>query len=103
MRARDAVAVSALRSAIAALDNAEAVSVGAVPTTGSEHVAGTAVGLGAAEVPRRELTEGETTAVLEREIADRVAAAEQAEQHGATDHAARLRAEAAVLKRYVAV
>ena len=47
MKARDAVAVTALRSAIAAIDNAEAVEVPGEPTApvGSEHFAGAVPGL----------------------------------------------------------
>lgn len=101
MRSRDKVAVSALRSAIAALDNAEAVAVETQTGTESEHVAGAVAGLGVAEVARRELSTTEMTAVLEREIAERREAAEQAAHHGQDGHAERLRAEANVLQGYV--
>src|SRR5918996_2373390 len=50
MKARDAVAVAALRSALAAIDNAEAVAAApAPPGAGSADVAGAAVGVRAAE------------------------------------------------------
>src|SRR4051812_46902607 len=85
MRSRDTIAVSALRSAIAALDNAEAVAVETLAKTSaatpSQHVAGAAVGVGAAEVARRELSPADVVAVLEREIAERLDAADQAVRH----------------------
>jgi uncharacterized protein len=102
MRARDKIAVSALRSALAALDNAEAVA-GETPTeTSSAHVAGAVVGLGAAEVARRELSAADIAAVLEQEIAERLDAADQAVHHGQHEHAERLRAEAQILQPYLA-
>jgi hypothetical protein len=61
-----------------------------------EHVAGSVVGLGAAEVPRRELTEAEAVAIVRTEIADRTAAADQ---YGRSPAADRLRAEAELLAR----
>lgn len=56
MRDRDRAAAGALRSALAALSNAEAVPTdgGLGPTT-SAHVAGAAIGLGAGEADRLEL------------------------------------------------
>lgn len=103
--ARDRVAVTALRSAISALDNAEAIEVvesdvsdGPSISTG-EHVAGGVVGLGAAEAARRVLTIAEQHKVLATEISDRRSAADTYEQRGAADSAVRLREEAAVLER----
>jgi hypothetical protein len=54
MRARDRVAVSALRVTLAALDNAEAVPVDEADMRG-----GAMGGSGAGDVPRRALTEPE--------------------------------------------
>jgi len=103
MRARDAVAVAALRSALAAIGNAEAVPV--VPdggaTSSSEHVAGARVGLGAAEAPRRALSADDVAALVRAEATERGAAAEQMAALGRPEVAERLRAEAAVLARYL--
>lgn len=97
MRSRDAVATAALRSALAAIGNATAVpSVPLDASAGSEHVAGAAVGLGAAEVPRRSLTEHDVAAIVRTEIDERLAAAEQVPAS-----AERLRAEAAVLTAHL--
>lgn len=98
MRARDTAAVAALRSALAALDNAGAVPTSTDPASpASEHVAGAVAGVGAAEVARRELTEAEQVAIVRAEVAERGAAATVADGAGRADHAARLRAEAAAL------
>jgi hypothetical protein len=80
MRDRDRVAVSALRTTLAALDNAEAVPVedvggGISVQSGSEHVAGAAVGVGAAEADRRQLTEDGERAVVASEVASLLDAA----------------------------
>jgi uncharacterized protein YqeY len=98
MRDRDPVATVALRSALGALGNATAVPVAGAASGGDEFFAGSAPGAGAAEAPRRELTEAEARAVVAGEIAERRAAAEQ---YGASPAADRLRAEAGVLAAYL--
>ena len=99
MRARDAAAVSALRSAIAAIGNAEAVPVDTVPAAGAvEHAR---VGHGAADAARRELSEVEVREVVEGEVASRVAAADHLDEVGRPDEAARLRTEVDVLRRHL--
>ena len=99
MRERDTVAVAALRSALGAIDNAEAVDPGqrVAPAASHPRLAGTLAGLGAGEVPRRELTEPELEAVVRAEVAERAAAAAEFERAGRTDRGSQLRAEAAVL------
>ncbi|MFP5023313.1 GatB/YqeY domain-containing protein [Pseudonocardia phyllosphaerae] len=99
LKARDRVTAAALRSALAAFDNASAVE--AAPAAGSgEHVAGAATGVGAAEAERRSLSRDDLDAVLDEEIRERSAAAEVYAQAGRAADAERLRAEAAVLARY---
>lgn len=100
MRARDAVAVSVLRGALSALDNAEAVptDVPDAPAVASHpRIAGTAAGLGAAEVERRVLTADEERDVVLAEIDERLAAASQFDLGGHPERAVRLRHEAEVL------
>ncbi|KAA0023632.1 GatB/YqeY domain-containing protein [Antrihabitans cavernicola] len=104
MKAKDRTAVAALRSALAAIDNAEAVpsdSLDAVATDG-EHVAGAHVGLGAADVARRVLTDGDVRSIIESEVHERDAAAEKYEAMDRADDALRLRSEGDVLRRYLA-
>jgi uncharacterized protein len=92
VRDRDRIAVNALRDAIAALDNAEAVEPGQdVPAQVSEHVAGGVVGLGAAEVERRILDPESQRSILSAEIEARLADATTYEEHGQRARAAALR------------
>lgn len=117
LRERDKAAAAALRSALAAIGNAEAVEAaeaaeapaagraaaegaggGARAASGSEHIAGAVAGLGAAEAARRELSEAELARIVSAEIAERVAAADGYEHAGHPDRAARLRREADVLR-----
>ncbi|MFI9451405.1 GatB/YqeY domain-containing protein [Amycolatopsis sp. NPDC052450] len=103
LKAKDRVAISALRSALAAIDNAEAVPLDSVDQapgiTTNEQVAGTAVGLGAAEVERLHLTEDDVRDIVAHEIRERTVSADEYERLGRADAADRLRAEAAVLER----
>lgn len=91
LRARDSATVAALRSMIAALDNA-----GAVPATHSSlPIAGPA-----RDVPRRVLSAGDIDAVLAREFAEREAAIADYERGRRSDAADRLRLECAVIARH---
>lgn len=109
IRERDAVAVSALRTALAAIENAEAVSPAASeaeaeakgPSPGPSPVAGSVLGLGAGEVPRRDLTDADVERILRTEVAERLSAAGDYERHGQAARADRLRAEATILSRYL--
>jgi uncharacterized protein len=96
MKARDAGAVSALRSALSAIGNAEAVDPGAAGpgrpgASGSVHFAGAVAGLGAGEAERRHLTEADVAAIVRAEAAEREAAASQYERSGHDGQAAELR------------
>lgn len=96
VRNRDDVTVAALRSTLAALDNAEAVSADPhVHRAGALEAAPR--GAGAAEVPRRPLSGAEVVGVVRAEIDDRHAAADAYAAVGEHERAARLRAEADVL------
>jgi uncharacterized protein YqeY len=122
MKARDRRAVTALRSALAAIDNAEAVDTanpppvdtantppateGHPPATegdpaGEGRIAGATVGVGAAEVARRTLTPAETLAIVREEVAERQTAAHAYERAGQSEPAERLRAEAEVLRAHL--
>lgn len=103
MKAKDRIAVSALRSALAAIDDAETVPAAPQPgVEASEHVAGAAAaGIGAADVARKQLTEEEMRAVVAREHRERVAAAMTYAELGRNQDAGRARAEADVLARYL--
>ena len=99
LRGRDTTTTSALRSALAAIDNASAVAAAHAPAVGasSPHFAGAAAGLGAAEAQRRRLTEAQVEEIVRGEVAERQSAARDYDQAGHADQADRLRREADVL------
>lgn len=103
MKARDAAAVNALRTALAAVDNAEAVAVPATAATPLVEgvIAGAAAGVGATEAPRRVLTEDEVAAIVAAEVDERRAAAGDYRDAGQFGRAARLTAEADALAAHL--
>ncbi len=104
MKARDALAARALRSAISAIENAEALGVEAhpVPTGKNGPGAGALLGLGAGDVERRLMIEAEVVAIVRGEIKDRQTAATQYELLGRLSEAHTLRAEWSVLEYVLA-
>ncbi len=100
LRERDAIAVAAIRSAIAAIENAAAVEPTQAAGTGSEYLAGSVAGLGAAEAPRRELSEPDLFAIVLAEATDREAEADDYRRIGQHQAADRLIAEAAYLREF---
>lgn len=104
VRARDTIAVSALRSALSAIANAEAVDPGPAATAGpgSPYVAGAAAGLGATEARRRSLSPAQAEQIVRAEAGERESAARDYERAGHADQAGRLRREARVLMSVVA-
>jgi uncharacterized protein len=102
MRARDTDAVAALRTAVAALDNAQAVPVTEPdPARGGAHVAAARTGLGAAEVPRRSLGPAAADAVLRALVGEQADAAAALEALGRAEAAGRLRGQASLLSGYL--
>jgi len=106
MRRRDKVAVSALRSLLSALANAEAVEhQEPTPSAGlsqsSEHVAGASIGVGSADVERRRLSDAERDDVVRHEVVERRQAASQLAAAGQEERAHRLLEEADVLSAYL--
>ncbi|WP_431782396.1 hypothetical protein [Streptomyces chumphonensis] len=98
MRARDRAAVSALRGALAALDNAEAVPVDETGPRASA-LEDSPAGAGVTEAERRELTERSVVALVRAEADERLEAAARLPVPAQAERVARLRAEAAVLLR----
>ena len=96
MRERDKVRVRALRTALAAIANAEAPPLADAPSWADEPVVGALV-----EHRRLELAPGDIERILHAEIADRVDTATQFETHGRVDEAETVRAEAAVIGSYL--
>jgi len=102
MKTHDKIAVTALRSALAAIENAEAAEPSDAPAIQHGVIAGGVVGLGAGEVPRRVLSGGEVAEILRARIAEWRAAADDYARSGHHDHATRLRAEADIVARFLA-
>jgi len=128
MKARDQQAVAALRSTLARIDNAEAVDpealdaeeedaelfdadelddeaadAGPAPSGGGRHpaVAGSVLGVGAAEVARRVLTPEGMAAIVRDDVEEQEAAADVLERVGRPDQAERLRTQAKLLTTYL--
>ena len=99
--ARRSVAVSALRSALAAIANAQAVESPSTASTAHPTVAGSAGGLGATEAERRSLSDLEVARLVRAEVDERLSAAASYDRLGRADRAEQLRAEAAVLSEYL--
>ena len=99
----DRAAAAAVRSALAAVGNAEAIDPAAaaghadLAKAPSQHFAGSRAGLGAGEVPRKRLTAAEVTQIVLAEIAERQSAAVEYDRLGHSSQAERLRREADVL------
>ena len=100
MRARDATAVRALRSALAALDNAEAVPLDDAAARGTA-IEASPVGVGAAEAARRDLTDDHVIEIVRAEVEERLHVAASLTAPAQAAHAAELRAEADVLRRFI--
>ena len=100
MKARDASAVSALRTGLAAIANAEAPELttpaGGVPPLPVEPVVGQLV-----EHARLDLSVADVEGILRHEIADRHDTIAAIEPHGRAAEIDDLRAEIAVLERYL--
>lgn len=100
LKAGDRAAVAALRSALAAIANAEAVNRPA-PSDRGQAIEQTSVGVGVAEVERRVLTADQVEQIVRAEVAERQAAARDYERAGRTDRADQVRREAAVLSAHL--
>ena len=92
-KAGDAPLVTVLRTLMGAVANAEAVPLS--PAHPKEVQ-------GWAEAPRRRLTAEDIASILQREAADLRAAADEYEEHGQPQEAARLRRSAGFVDRYLA-
>jgi uncharacterized protein YqeY len=97
LKARDTTAVAALRSAISAIDNAEAVDRSLASKPAGGVIAAARLGVGVGDVARRELSRQDVVEILRGEITERTAAAAEYERLGRAEKANRLRAEAIAL------
>lgn len=100
MKERDRVAVTVLRSTLAAIDNAEAIDATAA-AGGSSAIEASPVGIGIAEVERRALSEEDIAQIVRAEMTDREAAALEYDRAGRPERAQALRAEAQALSSHL--
>jgi len=92
MRGRDRPAISAIRTALAAIANAEAPPIDAAPTDVHGRLS---------EHARIELAEADAVRIVRQQIDDRVATLAEIDGRGRDADADVLRAEASVLNRIV--
>jgi uncharacterized protein YqeY len=96
MKARDGATVIALRSALAAIENAAAV-----PPRDSPFGL-PAPGLGVTEVARRDVDEAEVERIVRAEVTERLTAADEYDRLDRVEQAGELRAQAAALAVHLA-
>jgi uncharacterized protein YqeY len=102
MKARDQPTVAAMRSALAAIANAEAADLPATSGT-SQAIERSPKGARATEVSRKVLTEAEIQGLVRNEIDERTAAVADYRRAGRADRADRLALEAAALRKVARV
>lgn len=96
MRERVTTEISVLRALIAAIDNAQAAPIGEA----HQRYVELRFGDRSAETPRLCLSGADVDALLEREVREKLDAAEQFDRLGQGEHAAALRAHADIVARY---
>ncbi|OLP03872.1 glutamyl-tRNA amidotransferase [Mycolicibacterium porcinum] len=96
-KSRDTVSVTAIRSALSAIDNAETPHADQTDTRIGGAIAGAVSGVGSTEVARRVLSDAEIRALVQAEIDERLTAADEYIANGHHDRAADLQSQAAVL------
>jgi uncharacterized protein len=103
LKARDAEALAALRTAIAAIDNAEAIATTDTrrPATSAD-IAGAGSGVGSTEAVRQSLSLGQLHDIVREQITEYAREADRYDALGQPDAAHRLRHRARILADHVA-
>jgi uncharacterized protein len=102
LKARDTDALAALRTTVAAIDNAEAVpALGTSPSATSVHIAGSRSGPGSTEAARQQLSASELRDILRGQITELAREADRYDALGQADAAERLRRQARTLTAYL--
>lgn len=99
MKQNATAAVRAIRSLLAAIDNAEAVPLAQTSDSGA-HIANATVGAGSGDRPRRELTQADLDRVLAAELIELANARQEYLRTGRQDEARKLEEQIEVLSRY---
>ncbi|MDG5768671.1 glutamyl-tRNA amidotransferase [Mycolicibacterium fortuitum] len=98
-KARDTTSITAIRSALSAIDNAETPLPDQTDTRTGGPIAGAVSGLGSTEVARRVLSDREIRGLIQAEADERLAAAAEYIANGHDSRASDLQSQAAVLTR----
>jgi hypothetical protein len=103
MKARDTEALAALRTAIAAIDNAEAIATTdtRLPVTSAD-IAGASSGVGSTEAVRQSLSSGQLRDIVREQITEYTHEADRYDALGEPDAARRLRHRARILAAHLA-
>jgi hypothetical protein len=103
LKARDTEALAALRTAIAAIDNAEAIATADThrPVTSAD-IAGASSGVGSTEAVRQSLSIGQLRDIMREQITEYAREADRYDALGQPDAAHRLRHRARILAAHVA-
>jgi hypothetical protein len=103
LKARDAEALAALRTAIAAIDNAEAIATADThrPVTSAD-IAGASSGVGSTEAVRQSLSSGQLRDIVCEQITEYAREADRYDALGQPDAAHRLRHRAGILTAHLA-
>ena len=103
LKAGDAEALTALRTAIAAIDNAEAIATTDTQRpVASADIAGASSGVGSTEAVRRSLNGGQLRDIVREQIAEYAREADRYDALGRPDAADRLRYRAGILAAHLA-
>ena len=102
LKARDTEALAALRTAIAAIDNAEAIATTDThrPVTSAD-IAGASSGVGSTEAVRQSLSSGQLRDIVREQITEYAREADRYDALGQPDAAERLRRRARTLTAYL--
>lgn len=102
MKDRDTPARNAIRAALAAIENAEAVAdPQTLNATESPHIAGARIGVGAGEADRKELDDERILEIVSSQRDEWLAAAADSRRAGAIQRAEEMEAEAAALDAFL--
>lgn len=101
MKSGDTLSRDAIRATLAAIENAEAIEVAGPSGTTSPFVAGAAIGVGAAEAQRRQLSDDEVRAIVVAQRDERLEVAQTLLQMGQQGPAEKLQIEADVLDSFL--
>ncbi|WP_454789304.1 glutamyl-tRNA amidotransferase [Mycolicibacterium lutetiense] len=96
---RDTTRVTAIRSALSAIDNAETPQADQTDTRIGGAIAGAVSGVGSTEVARRALSDAEIRGLIQAEVDERLTAADEYIANGRHERASELQSQAAVLTR----